>query len=441
MRSRYLATAFLTFSTALSGAFASAGPARASTNPLDPSFGQGGVAIVPAPPTVYRWNGEIRGLAEDSQGRVVAAGIQVVGDEYALLRFLGDGSLDSSFEGGNLGGEGLVSTQFGFTAGAYDVAVQQDGGIISTGSLSPGQPSRTFGGFLLARYHEDGSLDSSLGGDGRVTTDLGANGGGAFTMGLQPDGRVVAGGFKGFYNGGSEGLVIAYRPNGAIDNHFGRHGQVAFQPGGRAQAAVNDVAVLPGSKILVAGYFRGRILLVRLRANGKLDQSFGGGDGRVLSDLDASRHCRCSYALALSVLPNSRILVVGNVATRAGGIALARYRANGRLDQSFGSNGVVHTRLRPDLIAEDMVTQIDGRIVVVGYSYQDAEPIFTVLRYLPDGRLDPSFGDGGIFRRQLGTQSVAYAALRLHDGRIAVGGSVNSGDHRQFLLTRFMADS
>ena len=131
--------------------------------------------------------------------------------------------------------------------------------------------------------------------------------------------------------------------------------------------------------------------------------------------------------------------------------ALAPYLPNGRLDPGFGHRGIVRTHLERGLFAEDVVIDAAGRIVLAGYSWPatgEAEAEAAVLRYLPDGRLDPSFASSGVFTDQIGYASAAFAALVQPDGKVVIGGEAklppkpfseieNPYENAPFVLLRF----
>jgi uncharacterized delta-60 repeat protein len=385
--------------------------ARANESPLDPSFGASGVVVTSIPGV----NGVTLGLAEDHDGNLIAVG-ENDAERFAALRYSHDGLLDPSFSGG------YVQTAFSEPAVARDVAVQANGRIVAAGIA--GIPGGFEGGaFALARYRPDGTRDPSFSSDGRVFTPVGQlYEGGALALAIQSDGRILAAGFRVGRRQRSEGLLIRYLPNGAIDRSFGSSGQVRFATRGPGQATLGDVAVLPSGKILVAGGYHGRFLLARLLPNGHPDRSFGGGDGRVLTDVDGPFYCfehRCASATSLA-LSHGEIVLAGNAIDKRGTfVALARYRANGKLDRRFGDRGVALARRGVLLEAQKMVVQPDGRIVVaaldIGYQMD-------VLRFLADGRPDPSFGRGGLFLHHIGFESAALTALVQRDGKVVIGG-------------------
>ena len=107
-------------------------------------------------------------LALQLDGKIVVAGtivdINDIPQNLAVARFNNDGSLDTTF-----GGTGIVVTDFGANKSADDLVIQSGGKITLAGTTSSGGASD----FLLVRYNSDGSLDSSFGANGKVTTEFG----------------------------------------------------------------------------------------------------------------------------------------------------------------------------------------------------------------------------------------------------------------------------
>ena len=119
-------------------------------------------------------------MAIHADGKIVAAGYVLIGSlfDFGLARYNTDGSLDTTFDG-----DGKVTTDFGDSEDARGVAIQADGKIVAAGS--------TLGDFALARYNTDGSLDTTFGSDGKVTTDFG-DGDSARGIAIRGDRRLVA---------------------------------------------------------------------------------------------------------------------------------------------------------------------------------------------------------------------------------------------------------
>ncbi|MGN6190020.1 MAG: hypothetical protein ACTHOE_14090 [Conexibacter sp.] len=93
---------------------------------------------------------------------------------------------------------------------------------------------------------------------------------------------------------------------------------------------------------------------------------------------------------------SGRLVVVGAVGSPRR-IALVRYLSSGALDPSFGVGGRVSTLVGVGAAASGIVVQDDGDVVVAGVSFTTpTSSAATVVRYLPNGELDTSFGAGGI---------------------------------------------
>src|SRR5207237_2085482 len=121
-------------------------------------------------------------------GKLVAGGTANTGSaQFALARYNTDGSLDSGF---GSGGEALTS--LGTSDAIIGLVLQPDGKLVSAGQVHVG----TIDEFGLARYNADGTLDSSFGSAGKVTTAIGAGDSAAIDLALQSDGSFVAAGTR-----------------------------------------------------------------------------------------------------------------------------------------------------------------------------------------------------------------------------------------------------
>jgi uncharacterized delta-60 repeat protein len=259
---------------------------------LDLTFGIGGIVVGPPGPA--------RALATTPDGRILVAG-----GGFAASRYLPDGSLDRSFGTG-----GTVAPLFG-DALANALAVQPDGRILLSGERD--------GAFVVARMLANGALDPSFG----VAGIAGGPQGTANSLALQPDGRIVAAG-SGF-------TVVRYATNGLLDKTFGVGG-VATPPVAVGDAAT--VVVQPDGKVVVGGWSRGRhtsvrgFTVARLDPFGYIDETFGpvGEHGVVTTDIGDPAGIE---ALALG----TDEIVAAGTASRQGlpGLAIARYVESGDL--------------------------------------------------------------------------------------------------------------
>lgn len=411
----------------------SAGPTSAADrDPLDPAFGAEGLALADSPR-----DAAASGLARDSQGRLVAVGTTAF-DEFAVARFLPNGDPDPGF-----GKDGIALTETGRSAAARAVAIQADGAIVVAGGTETA--------IALNRYRDDGSLDESIGKAGRALTTVGVKGADALALAIRADGRIFVAGYGIDATGRWAGILVAYRPNATVDRSFGRRGFVRFTaPGGRP-VALSGVKLLPNGEILVGGDLGGRLLLARLHPDGRLDHSFGGGDGRVLVDVDGLDGCTCVETAALALgLGGRPVLVANTIGPNGGAALLARFLPSGRLDRGFGADGAARVRRGSSLALLDVGVGRGGALLATGAlsPHGGGDPRLATVRLLPSGKPDPGFGSRGFFVRRVGTASGGSAVAMTPDGGAVIAGHANvmpprpaahsALDSSRFLLARFL---
>ena len=179
-------------------------------------------------------------------------------------------------------------------------------------------------------------------------------------------------------------------------------------------------------------------------APGVVDTSFHGG-AQVLPIGDGE-----AYATALAVQPDGRVITVGRTSTLAGGtdFAVMRHERDGTLDTSFGNGGKVVTAIAPGAgadAAQAVAIQPDGRILVAGSTATSASDLdFVVVRYLANGTLDASFGNGGKVVTPIGPSGDRIHAIAVQDdGMIVVAGDSDRGSSASgidFALARYRHD-
>jgi uncharacterized delta-60 repeat protein len=360
--------------------------------------------------------------------------------DFALARYNVDGSLDTTFAGGGI----LVSPISTGTDGATGVAVQSDGKILAAGS---GGGTGGFD-FALARYNADGTLDTAFGGgDGIVTTAVasGTLQDGALAVTVQSDGKIVAVGSAQTSAGppapGSAIAIVRYNADGSLDTTFGGGDGIVTTDivAGTATDGAQAVLVQADGRIVVAGFANfpttttgSDFVLARYTADGVLDASFGGGDGIVTTAVSPANGS--DGARALLQLPDGRFVVVGQAASD---VALARYTAEGVLDTTFGTAGVVTTPLLGVDAAAGVVRLSDGKLLVGGWSVGAGDQSFAIVRYNENGSPDPTFGSNGVVLTSFGPTSAQAVGIEvLADGKIVLGGNAFS----DFAVARYNAD-
>jgi len=137
-------------------------------------------------------------------------------------------------------------------------------------------------------------------------------------------------------------------------------------------------------------------------------------------------------------------VVTAGLATGAGPtrLVVVRYRPDGSLDPSFGYGGVSFTPATDGMMLSAVAVYGDGRVVVGGSIAAGNQSAFAVTRLRPDGSLDSAFGSGGTVTTQVGQAADAVVALEpLPDGRVVVaGGAPPSNGHAAIALLRYRDD-
>lgn len=376
-------------------------------------------------------------VGEDARGRLLVAG----GGEGELLaaRYLPDGSRDRSF-----GTRGLARVALrGFISGPAGgasvraMAIQADGKLLIGGSFLPAPDTGLGRSAVLARLKPNGALDAAFGGSraqgsqpGLVVLPVRNT---ISAIALQGE-KILVGGSTG------RGFVGRFNSDGSLDRSFGggRLGgwfNLPPRPQGKtrytADAGVEELLPGPRRTLYAAGYANGSFMLARLRYDGHLDRSFGGG-GVVKIDAAKRRACACSIGEGLARDGRGRLLVSGSVLASHRGprraIAVARFHPDGALDRNFATRGVARTRIAPETWGGPLAIQPNGRILVAGSVAQGGAYRLVLVGYRPSGRLDPGFFGDGIFKASFGAASSEATDLLVgRRGRVAFAGAARFG--------------
>jgi uncharacterized delta-60 repeat protein len=417
---------------------------------LDPTFGSGGL-LTTAVGASSSFTSAVAtyphaGTAND--GKIVVAGESYVhGPKATLVRYNLDGTLDNSFGSG-----GVVAQAAGQ---ALDVKIQADGKLVVAVLAN--------NDFGVIRYNADGTLDRTFGGkggNGEVITDVnGKSNDQATKLLLQSDGKIVVAGWTAARNTENYDLaLVRYNTDGTLDTTYGQGGKVIQHFTSPIYSDTIHVAIDPGATPLDPN--AGKIValvdiddthdtqvLVRFNTNGSLDTSFAGAGYATISS-----QIFPGGVNSVVVQPDDRIVLAGFAAgdTSTGyDLALERYNANGTLDTTFGSGGIVVMPMPGDQFGQSLILQSDGKIIVAGnQDYYN----FLVARFNgADGSPDAAFGVNGIAVSgnvenpyQPGfviTGSEPVKVALEPDGRIVVAGSHDyhvTGNY-SIALARFLA--
>jgi len=336
------------------------------------------------------------------------------------------GDLDLSYGGGT----GVV---FATPIAAYDnlasTVRRPDGRFLVGGYCNTTLP-RTF---CLSSRNADGSPDTTFGGTGSVTTQVSAAAttDTGLALALQGDGKVL---FAGSCTGlGDDFCVVRYNVNGTLDSDFGDAGKVLVDFGnGNNSDSSRNVFVQADGRIVLVGYCNGQSLfcLARLTSGGQLDTSFN-TTGLVQTDITSE----LDLAQAGLAQPDGKLVIAGFCRTTPGApftgydFCLVRYLANGALDTGFGAAGKVTTPVGTEWDQPRSLKLLAGGKLLAAGQCRVPDGAgglldsFCAVRYLADGSLDSSFGNGGKVTVSPAPE-YAFGSLDVYpDGRLLVSGA------------------
>jgi uncharacterized delta-60 repeat protein len=262
----------------------------------------------------------------------------------------------------------------------------------------------------IVRLLADGRIDHSFSGDGRARFDFRSDDVG-MAVAITTKGKLLVVGAGPPGRHGVLALVLRIRRDGELDRTFSSDG--VAKP---FEGVLTFVSPVGGGKVLVGGArVGGGYVVSRFGVGGRLDRTFG-GDGTVT----AWRKQAAISIEAGTLQPDGRIILCGAWLSAAKGYsaAIVRFLPVGRLDTSFGVGGKSLIQDRGFDWAQDCDSQDDGRVALAG------EGSFIAARIEPEGPLDLSFGDGGLVSTPLlGDPCCSWSVESQADGKILVGGS------------------
>jgi uncharacterized delta-60 repeat protein len=418
--------------------------ALARAGDLDPSFSGDGRLTFTFPDSANDSTGDAVLVQPDHRILVVGSAFNTRRHRYdlAVARLLPDGRFDRSFSSDGM--QRVPATSCIDGGPPADAALQDDGKLVVAGYACSGYDG-DIPHFAVARLDPDGRLDRAFSKDGRrvisfaharnVTRNIGVD--------VDSTGRiVVAGTIR------DRPAVARLMPHGKMDRRFSRDGKVRFRLARDAfESGATDVAVQADDRIVVTGFAEtvryDYLGLARLNVNGHLDHSFA-GNGRVTERFDG-------YAggSGVAVQSDGKIAVGGTwtpYGHRESQFGVARFEPDGSLDPTFSGDGFQAAAFNgAGAIGFAMTLQPGGRIVVAGDV--ETRPLgpfkFALARFRADGELDPSFGgDGRVttrFPRSRSTGSAAFGVAAQSGGKIVAAGDADvRGKGFPFAAARYL---
>lgn len=313
-----------------------------------------------------------RGARRVGVAAVVASGL-VVGQGGVA------GAAPADLDPGFGGGDGIATTDLGGFEEATAMARQPDGKLVVVGRAGDGSPAGD--DLLVARYTRRGEADPSFGGgDGVVLTDIAGHDDSADGVALQRDGRIVVAGVASTGETGdaadsTDSVVARYTRDGRLDRSFGDGDGIVVTDLSESGDGATDVAVLPGGDVVTSGTsnegagwgLRHRTAVVRYQRDGTLDPTFGTGGVAVFDEIPNGRD------VALATRRDGRLLVSDVTGSPDDPyqthMAAVQLLADGSLDIGFGGgDGIAEAPVpyRDTPAAHDVQVQGDGRVVVAG---------------------------------------------------------------------------
>src|SRR3954451_1631397 len=378
-----------------------------------------------------------RGVAIQPDGKIVVAGVATAGPSANVFTARFDNPA-GTLDGG-YGDNGARSEPFGLPTAASAMALTGDGKVLVGGIAT--QPDQT-GDLFVARL-VNGSADLSFGGgSGAGLADFGGDEEGD-AMAVAPDGKIVVAGSA--FGKDADAVVVArFTAAGDNDASFGTAGTDGAAPDFGASADAHAVALQGDGKIVLAGGItagtKEHFLVARLDdPSGTPDAGFSGG--HVSVDFGGT----LESANALLVQPDGKIVVAGT--TDAGGtddFAIARLGTDGKLDPTFGDGGKATLDFgASDDQATALALEQNGKIVVVGQRKKGQGANFAdiaVARLQPNGTKGPSFGSGGQTLVDLGRNEFGTAVALQGDGKIVVAGNSINPTNQGVVVARLLGD-
>jgi uncharacterized delta-60 repeat protein len=309
------------------------------------------------------------------------------------------GQKGSDFHAGVIPGTLLPDGLDNFGGMAFDSA----GRIVLGGDT----PTPAGNDFVLGRLSKNGRFDQGF---GAPATHLAV---GDVNVGSDDDAEDIAAGPNGTVYvatdtdapGGNRFGVSRVTSSGFFDNGFDGDGRTTTAIG--TEASPGAIAVHNG-RAVVAGQAKiggkDRLAVVRYLPNGNPDPSFGGGDGITISPVG-----QAFITFDAKVQKDGKIVVAGGAQVGAPGsirAALVRYRPNGTLDPTFGNAGVSKLRVGKFAVAFGLALGARGKLVLAGVTQEGITGF--AARLTRAGKRDHSFGSGdGVVRSAFG-QGFSY---------------------------------
>ena len=383
---------------------------------------------------------KVSGIVEQKDGKIIVIGTYSVSSNTAenvdilLARFNAAGSLDVEF-----GENGIKIIDLGGMDMGIAVNLQANEKIVTANRSCKSENNNCEA--VLIRLNQDGTIDKTFGDAGKQILEIGDlfyNAPHRLLVG-PTDNIVLAGSW---WNGQDfDFAVYLADKDGSPYTENGVNGLITVGFGDGKLDIATDLT-FQGNKIVVVGRTCDstsedscKIGLIRFTSDGKIDRSFG-NNGIKTTKLNTS-----IIPQAIAKKKNGNFLVVGGRENRFSIFTVVQYKRNGSIDDKFSSKGKLTDSFIKDRDSwvDDIISQPDGKFVLMGISATNEETTNIVLRrYESDGTLDITFGRNGNLFIDFGRFDFASAILVTADGKFVIAGNSGDGEQTDIALSRIL---
>ena len=310
----------------------------------------------------------------------------------------------------SFGSKGLITTAAGANEEYFGAAWQDAKHFVVVG--------RAKGDFLVRRFNLSGTPDTTFGTKGTVTADFGTTTDAARAVAIGSGGNIVVGG-----DSGGNFAFARFLPSGKPDVNFAQAGRQLFGlPLGNS--GLGTVGWRMTGRSWRPGAEGAALVVVRLTGAGEADGTFGTGGMVTVSSLTARTDLgEPDRSEGLGIAGTGNVLVANR--TNGGNFGVVSLKPNGTVDTTFATKGLATADFGGDDDADSVVVQNQGEILLVGTSLQGTTAKTAVAEFDAAGQLDKSFGNQGLATFDSGIGAVpatlgGIAPKSLHVGDIVL---------------------
>lgn len=415
------------------------GTVQAQPGALDPSFNSTGYVIQPV-------NGRdgVQKIVVQPDQKILTLGMSWDATFTArayVFRYLPDGTLDTDFAT-----DGVFTYTLDNEALLYSAVVTPGGKILLVGATTDYQTYR----MLLIQLNADGTLDEGFGTDGVAVQGVSPAGANAedmaFDVVLDDEDRILVCGSSHDENYVRRPVIVRFTPTGELDTAFGAQGVATIPVMAVGASAFKGLKLQPDGKIVAVGFFGQTelwylLLVARFNADGSLDETFS-GDGIVKHNYGSVDDA----ADDLELTADGSIIVAGKTVTATYNYSalMMKFTSTGEVDAAFGDAGAVEEDLDQFDYAWELELQPDGRILMAGTSGEGPPNTYdlAVWKYNSDGTPDTGFGTNGLAVHVIpGHSTMIYGLALQADGQVLIGGQARTENvENYFFLARLQND-